>query len=188
LNADHARRVYDFQHIKHVVPLEAVLEHYGILSELKRIGTQLFGTCPIHQGKNRKQFVCDLDKQVWRCFGDCDRGGSTLELVAEIERVEIPEAARLIADWFAVGSGRRTSVRVQPQKRRTPMSGKPSHKVYVTRGEGDDQWWTRIGSAWPVKGGISIQLDAHPIGDRLVLREVTEDEKEEDKKGAYRKK
>ena len=57
---------------------------------------------------------------------------------------------------------------------------KPSHKVFVVRGEGEEAWWTRIGSAWPTKGGISIQLDAHPIGDRLVLREISEEDAKED--------
>jgi hypothetical protein len=39
-----------------------VLQRYGVLAELKKIGSQLFGRCPIHQGSNQKQFVVDLNK------------------------------------------------------------------------------------------------------------------------------
>src|SRR5919108_6678237 len=84
----------DFAEIKRVVPLAYILSHYGLLERLKRVGSQLTGCCPIHNGSNRKQFVVDLNKNSWRCFGECDRGGGTLELVAEIERVDITEAPR----------------------------------------------------------------------------------------------
>ena len=84
MKSEHARRVFDFQEAR-MVPLAAVLERYGILGDLKRIGSQHFGCCPIHRGSNRKQFVCDLAKNVWNCFGDCNRGGSTIELVSAIE-------------------------------------------------------------------------------------------------------
>ena len=187
MNSEHARRVYDFQEIKRVVPLTAVLERYGILSELKRGGTQLHGVCPIHRGRNRKQFVVDPQKNLWRCFGDCDRGGSTIELVSAIEGIEIRAAAELIASWFAIGSSSRN--RRPHQQRRKRVSGQPSHKAYVVedRGEGDDKdaFWTRIGSAWPHKDGkgINIVLSALPANGRLVLREYTDDDaKEEEEK------
>ena len=84
----------DFVRLKRAVPLEKTLSHYGLLDGMKRVGSQLTGCCPIHHGSNAKQFVVDLNKNAWRCFGDCARGGGTLELVAEIERVDITEAPR----------------------------------------------------------------------------------------------
>jgi hypothetical protein len=189
LNSEHARRVYDFQEIKRLVPLTAVLERYDILSGLKRSGAQLAGVCPIHHRRNRKQFVVDPQKNLWRCFGDCDRGGSTIELVSAIEGIEIRAAAELIASWFAIASLSRN--RRPHQQRRKRVSGKPSHKAFVVedRGEGDDAdaFWTRIGSAWPHKDGkgINIVLSALPANGRLVLREFTDEDakkEEEDKK------
>lgn len=59
----------------------------------------------------------------------------------------------------------------------------PTHRVYTVRGEGDDAFWTRIGSCWPHKDGkgFNLQLDALPIDGRLVLREPSaEDEKTSD--------
>jgi DNA primase len=92
----------DFAEVKRAVPLAHILNYYGLLDGLKRVGSQLAGCCPIHNGSNRRQFVVDLSKNSWRCFGDCDRGGGTLELVAEIEGVDITEAAVRIARWFGL--------------------------------------------------------------------------------------
>jgi hypothetical protein len=48
------------------------------------------------------------------------------------------------------------------------------------RGEGKQQAiWTRIGAAFPhAKGGFTVQLDALPLGDRIVLREPKDDKSE----------
>ena len=176
----------DFAHLKRVVPLTAILSRYGLDAALKRVGTQLRGACPIHKGRNKRQFVVDPKTSTWRCFGDCDRGGGPLEFVAAMENVGIKEAALLIAEWFAIP---REQGLTQHKRRRRPVSGKPSHKAYVVedRGEGDDAdaFWTRIGSAWPHKDGkgINIVLSALPANGRLVLREYTDaDAKEEEEK------
>jgi hypothetical protein len=42
------------------------------------------------------------------------------------------------------------------------------------RGKGKKAIWTRIGAAWPFEGdtkGFTIQLDALPLCDRIVLAE-----------------
>lgn len=193
MNRAHARPVY-FEQVRRAVPLAAVLERYHVLGKLKRSGRQLVGCCPIHGGSNKKQFVVDLDKQLWRCFSpEHDSGGSILEFVAEMEKVEIKEAAELIAQWFAIAPRRPIE---KTKERRRMMSGeKPSHKAFVVedRGEGNDAdaFWTRIGSAWPHKDGkgLNVVLSALPVGGRVVLREYTdEDAAEDEKKAASRKK
>jgi hypothetical protein len=193
VDTQHARRVLDFQQVRNV-PLSAVLERYGILGDLKKIGAQHFGTCPIHKGTNRKQFVCDLSsgKNVWRCFGDCDRGGSTIELVAALEGVDTRAAAELIAEWFAIVS--RQSAHHRKPKEKAMSSNKPTHTVHSAqkRGEGEKDILTRIGSAWPFqtkdgRSGLSIQLSALPVGDRMVIFEADPDDEETDKKSAKRK-
>ena len=81
------------------------------------------------------------------------------------------------------------------------MSGeKPSHKAYVVEDveEGSDRkpWWTGpIGAAWPHKDGKGLNVDIAQglsVSGRLVLREYTEKDAEEDeKKGSaakYKKK
>ncbi|MFN0218212.1 MAG: CHC2 zinc finger domain-containing protein [Hyphomicrobium sp.] len=185
----------DFAQLKRVVPLTAILSRYG-LDAFKRVGSRLKGACPIHKGSNARQFVIDPNASTWRCFGDCNRGGGSLEFVAEMEHVGIIEAATLIAGWFAVPLEPSRS-RNPTERRPTVSGGKPSHKAYVVedRGEGDDNdaFWTRIGSAWPHKDGkgLNIVMQAVPINGRLVLREYTDEDakvdEEKQKKVAKRK-
>src|SRR6266702_2104366 len=78
MNQQHARRIY-FEQIKRSVSITDVLERYGILSELKRVGSQLKGCCPIHHGSNSRQFVVDLNKNLFHCFSPkCGRGGDVI--------------------------------------------------------------------------------------------------------------
>ena len=94
----------DFDQLRRTVPIIAILERYGILGDLKRSGRQLKGRCVIHDGDIKaRSFVVDPDKNVWKCFSPhCARGGGMLELVAELEKVEVREAALLVAKWFAI--------------------------------------------------------------------------------------
>jgi CHC2 zinc finger len=177
--------------------LQPVLERYGILGDLKRIGSQHFGACPIHRGSNKKQFVCDLEKNLWRCFGDCNRGGSTIRLVSEIEHIEIRAAAELIASWFAIGKSSRRDVQHRKPKEKAMSGERPSHKAFVVedrQSDGDEgnAFWTRVGSAWPHKDGkgLNVQLASGvAVSGRLVLREYSEeDAAEDDKKTAAKRK
>jgi hypothetical protein len=47
------------------------------------------------------------------------------------------------------------------------------HGVFVVEGEGDNEFWTRVGGAWPHKDGkgFNIQLSSLPLNGRLVVRE-----------------
>jgi hypothetical protein len=59
---------------------------------------------------------------------------------------------------------------------------KPTLIAYSVRerGEGQKAIWTRIGAAWPHGNGpgFNIQLEALPLGDRIVLTEPKADEAE----------
>ena len=77
------------------------------------------------------------------------------------------------------------------------MSGRPSHKAFVVEDvaedAGDDAkgWWTRCGSAWPHKDGkgLNIQLASGlAVSGRLVLREYTDKDAEEDEKKIVKRK
>ena len=185
MNTQHARRIY-FEQLKRTVSLTMVLAHYGI--ELRPQGQQLYGPCPIHHGSNKRQFTVKPATSEWHCFGDCKRGGAMLEFVAAMENVEIIEAARLVARWFAIGTSNQSHS--QPQQRRSTMSGgRPTMKAFVVedKEEGSDEkpFWTRVGSAWPHGDGkgLNIQLASGvAVSGRLVLREYTEKDAEEDEK------
>ena len=149
----------DCKHLKTCVSIIMVLDHYGWVRELKGTGNTVRSTCPIHNGSNDKQFVVNIRKNTWCCFGDCRRGGSILELVAEIEKIDIREAAVRIASWFPL-SLPHSSVR---SSNGMSDNQKPSHKVFVVEereGEGKDEdaFWTRVGSAWPHKDGKGYNM------------------------------
>jgi hypothetical protein len=191
MNRGHAERVY-FEQVKRAVSIEAVIARYGI--DLKGRGDTLKGCCPIHKGSNPTQFTVSPKKGLWHCFGDCKRGGSIIEFVAAMEQVDVRDAALMIARWFAMSSG--TVISQHTERRRSTMSGgeRPSHKAFVVedRGEGNDGFWTRVGSAWPHKDGkgLNVQLATGvSVSGRLVLREYTDDDaKEEEQQKTKRKK
>ena len=172
----------DYKLLKTCVSIIMVLDHYGWVRELKGTGNTVRSCCPIHNGSNDKQFVVNIRKNTWCCFGDCRKGGSILELVSALEKIAIREAAVRIASWFPL------SLPHSPT-RSTVMSDnkKPTHKVFVVEereGEGKDEnaFWTRVGSAWSHKDGkgFNVVLSALPLNGRLVLREFTEEDDKAD--------
>ena len=59
------------------------------------------------------------------------------------------------------------------------MSKKPTLIAYSVRErEGQKAVWTKIGAAWPHTSGsgLNLQLDALPLGDRIVLTEPKAEE------------
>ena len=58
---------------------------------------------------------------------------------------------------------------------------RPSHSVYVVEGEGDNAYWTKLGSAWSHEDGdgFNIQLTAIPLTGRLVVRKPKRDNSDE---------
>jgi hypothetical protein len=60
----------------------------------------------------------------------------------------------------------------------TKTANKPAYICYSVRDRdrGRDSIWTRIGAAWPHDDGqgLTIQLDARPLGDQITLRVPTE--------------
>ena len=54
----------------------------------------------------------------------------------------------------------------------TKRSNRPTHAVYVVEGEGENAYWTKIGSAWAHEDGdgLNVQLVALPMNGRIVIR------------------
>lgn len=62
---------------------------------LKRAGRNFKANCPFHNEKT-PSFVVNPDKQIFHCFG-CGVGGNVVTFVKLQERVEFPEAVRMLA-------------------------------------------------------------------------------------------
>lgn len=63
---------------------------------LKRNGHRYWGLCPFH-GEKTASFSVDQERQMYYCFG-CKAGGSVIQFVMDIERLEFPEAVKHLAD------------------------------------------------------------------------------------------
>ena len=64
--------------------------------ELKQKGRRFWGRCPFH-GEKTPSFSVDSEAQMYYCFG-CHKGGTVINFVMEIERMEFMEAVKLLAD------------------------------------------------------------------------------------------
>ena len=91
----------DFEQIKSNVSISRALSFYGVT--LKQSGKRLVGACPVHSGNNPRSFTVSEDDQVWYCHSQCGRGGSVLDLVAELEKCSLVEAAQILTDRYALG-------------------------------------------------------------------------------------
>jgi DNA primase len=58
----------NYKEIKTRVRMEQVLEHYGVLGELREKGDTLVGRCPIHKGSNANQFHVSRTKNNFLTF------------------------------------------------------------------------------------------------------------------------
>lgn len=101
-----ASRFVDFRAVRAAVGMEQVLGRYGLADKLARDGDSLAGPCPIRKGDDPPRFRADLGRNSWGCESDCRCGGSALDFVARMEGVELPKAARLIAEWFGLDLGK----------------------------------------------------------------------------------
>lgn len=91
----------DYDRIKRELPIESVLSKYDLHENLKRSGSQLYGSCPVHGGDNPRAFSVNLDKNVWNCFTHC-RGGSVIDLLMAIEKIDARGAVKLGYDLLGM--------------------------------------------------------------------------------------
>ena len=68
--------------------------------ELKKRGRNFFGLCPFHNEKTAS-FSVSPEKQIYKCFG-CGAGGSSIDFIMEIEKLDFIESIRYLADQYGV--------------------------------------------------------------------------------------
>ena len=79
--------------VKQAVDIHEVVSSYF---PLKRKGTNYWACCPFHEEKT-PSFTVHPEKQIFKCFG-CKKGGDVISFVMEYEKVEYPEAIRMLAE------------------------------------------------------------------------------------------
>jgi len=67
---------------------------------LKKTGRSFKALCPFHTEKT-PSFIVNPERQFFRCFG-CGKAGDVFTFVAEHERVDFPEAVRIVASAVGV--------------------------------------------------------------------------------------
>ena len=75
------------------VNLEELVSEYV---PLKQKGRRFWGCCPFHNEKT-PSFSVDSESQLYYCFG-CHKGGTALNFVMEMERMEFQEAVKYLAE------------------------------------------------------------------------------------------
>ena len=73
-----------------------IVQIVGQYVSLKRNGHRHWGLCPFH-GEKTASFSVDQERQMFYCFG-CKAGGSVIQFVMDIERLEFQEAVKHLAD------------------------------------------------------------------------------------------
>lgn len=68
----------------------------GDYVRLKKVGHNFVGLCPFHN-EDTPSFNVNREKQMFYCFG-CNVGGDVIEFIRQREKVDFPEAVRILAE------------------------------------------------------------------------------------------
>ena len=79
--------------IREKIDIVALLSEY---MTLKKAGRNFKALCPFHSEKT-PSFVVSPERQIWHCFGGCNKGGDVYQFLMDYERVDFPEALRILA-------------------------------------------------------------------------------------------
>ena len=99
----------DYAYLRQQISMEQVLEHLGLLSQLRGGGQQRRGPCPVHShaGAVDRTFSVNLNKNMFRCFhAECAVQGNALDLWGAVHRLPLYEAALHLAETFGLSRSR----------------------------------------------------------------------------------
>ena len=77
-----------------------IVEVIGEVVQLKKRGRNFVGLCPFHTEKT-PSFTVTPEKQMYYCFG-CQAGGNVFTFLMQHERLEFPDAARVLGERTGV--------------------------------------------------------------------------------------
>ena len=80
--------------IKSRLSIETVLNHYGLLNNIRQKGSSFVGPCPIHGGDNLNAFHVNVEQNIWNCFTR-NHGGNVFDMIRELEKCSFKEALKI---------------------------------------------------------------------------------------------
>lgn len=102
----------DVAQIREKIDLASFISEY---IPLKKMGRNFKATCPFHNEKT-PSFVVSPERQIWHCFGGCNKGGDIYTFLMEYENLEFVEALRVLA--------KRTGVQLRESNFQTGITSK----------------------------------------------------------------
>jgi|GEM_PF-124070 len=79
--------------IQEAVDITEIISGY---IQLRKSGADYKALCPFHNEKT-PSFMVSPSKQVFKCFG-CGKGGNVFSFIMAMEKVDFPEAVKIVAD------------------------------------------------------------------------------------------
>ena len=132
-----------------------IVEVIGEVVELKKRGRNFVGLCPFHAEKT-PSFTVTPEKQMYYCFG-CQAGGNVFTFLMQHERLEFPDAARLL--------GERTGVEVpEPEAAAGPDPHAPLHVANRLAGDISQEERKRVAFALALSTDPTLVLLDEPAG------------------------
>ena len=93
----------ELERLKVEVSLVGLVEAKGVA--LRKHGGDMVGRCPFHDDQG-PSFVVSVSKNLWRCHGACQVGGSVVDFVMRAEGVSFRHAVELLRHGTPVSDGR----------------------------------------------------------------------------------
>ena len=92
----------ELERLKSEVSLVGLVEAKGVA--LRKHGADMVGRCPFHDDRG-PSFVVSVSKNLWRCHGACQVGGSVVDFVMRAEGVSFRHAVELLRHGLPVSDG-----------------------------------------------------------------------------------
>jgi DNA primase len=89
----------NFAAVRQAASMEAVLKRCQVTDLRGGAAGRYRGRCPLHRGEGRDAFHVDVRRKIFHCFS-CGAGGDVLDLVAQLHRCTLREAALRLQQWF----------------------------------------------------------------------------------------
>ena len=162
-----------------------IVKVIGSYVTLKKNGHRYVGLCPFHN-ETAPSFSVDEQKQVYHCFG-CKAGGSVIQFVMDIERLNFQEAVAFLADQMHMPLPEMQNDPAYEKRRslkeRIYLANKAAAKLYhqhLWKPEGTHilQYLQSRGLSDAVirRFGIGATLPSAMVGRDLMKQGFTEDE------------